>query len=173
MLAKKRINFVLFFLLCLGGTVVLIVSMSIKQRFNQDSNQPEKSFLEMQDHFSDRERRVITIAGVPLEVEVVASAESTAQGLSGRESIGADGMLFVFPDSQVRRFWMPDMQFDIDILWIQDKTVVDISEQVPKPLPEQKVLPTYSPTQPVNRVLELPAGKASELGIGIGASVEY
>lgn len=123
--------------------------------------------------FTDRERRTIMVGTIPLEVEVVTSPESTTQGLSGREEIGADGMLFIFPELRTPRFWMPDMKFDIDIVWLNDDTVVDISASVPKPKPEQKALPTYSPSEPVNRVLELPAGKAAELGIVPGTICNY
>lgn len=123
--------------------------------------------------FSDRERRTITVGEHKLEVEVVTSAESTTQGLSGRESIGADGMLFVFPEKQVHRFWMPDMQFDLDMVWITDDTVVGVTAKVPKPTENQVVLPTYSSNVPVNRVLELPAGKAHELSIEPGTTIIY
>lgn len=123
--------------------------------------------------FSDRERRIIKVGEHQLEVEVVSSAESTAQGLSGRESIGADGMLFVFPEKRVHRFWMPDMQFDLDMVWISDGKVVGVTAHVPKPRENQVSLPTYSSEVPVNRVLELPAGKAKELSIEPGTTVIY
>lgn len=123
--------------------------------------------------FSDRERRTITINDSTLEVEVVTTPESTTQGLSGREEIGADGMLFVFPTTGVRQFWMPEMKFDIDIVWIRNAEVVGVAAQVPKPAPAQTALPTYSSELPVNVVLELPSGKANDLGIKPGSTVIY
>ena len=135
--------------------------------------QNQRSTIEVYNLFSDRERRTVKVGSTTLEVEVVTSPESTAQGLSGRESIGADGMLFVFPELSIPSFWMPDMKFDIDIVWINGNTVIDISEFVPKPKPEQVALPTYSPSQPANVVLELPAGMAAQLGITPGTILNY
>ena len=68
---------------------------------------------------------------------------------------------------------MPDMQFNIDIVWISDEVVVGVLADVKKPLPGQKALPTYSSEQPVNVVLELPSGRASELSIKPGSRVNY
>lgn len=132
-----------------------------------------KQTAEFHQSFSDRERRTITIDDTILEVEVVTTPESTTQGLSGRDEIGADGMLFVFPTTAVRQFWMPEMKFDIDIVWVRDAEVVGVAAQVPKPAPGQTALPTYSSQVPVNVVLELPSGKAADLGIKPGSKVIY
>lgn len=160
------------------GMTLLVVSLAQRSMFFSRlfgllEEGPGGSQTNQAQQFTDRERRVVTVGEHALEVEVVASAESTAQGLSGREAIGADGMLFVFPEKGIRHFWMPDMQFDIDIVWIDDTTVVGVTENVPKPLENQKNLPTYSSSVPVNRVLELPSGKAKELSIVSGTTVSY
>lgn len=119
----------------------------------------------------DREHRVIRIKNVPLEVEVVTQQESITLGLSGRAELGADGMLFVFPQRYIPRFWMKEMQFDLDLVWIDGATIVDITEQVPKPQPNQTTLPTYSPQQPVSMVLELPAGTVRTHSFAVGDEV--
>lgn len=123
--------------------------------------------------FSDREVRQITIENTQLTVEVVNTPQSTTQGLSGRTEIGSDGMLFVFPTAEIRSFWMPDMQFNIDIVWIQNDRVHHVLSDVAKPLPQQTALPSYSSEVPVNVVLELPSGKAAELNIKPGSKVIY
>lgn len=109
------------------------------------------------------------IADQQLTVEVVSSPQSLTQGLSGRSEIGADGMLFVFPNQQPRVFWMKDMQFPIDIIWIDSKEVVGIESNVLPPNPEtpDEELARYGSKYPVRYVLELPAGKAEELGIEV------
>lgn len=109
-----------------------------------------------------------------LTVEVVNTPAAMAQGLSGRTEIGADGMLFIFPTKEIKYFWMKDMQFDIDIVWIAGETVVGVSEQVPKPeagTPDFR-LETYSSSEPVNIVLELPSGDAKQLNISSGTVVQ-
>ena len=53
-------------------------------------------------------------------------------GLSGRPNIGSDGLLFILPAGK-HRFWMKDMQFNLDMVWIDQNQVVGISK-MPKPL---------------------------------------
>lgn len=115
----------------------------------------------------------ISIDNRELLVEVRRSPEELAQGLSGRTEIGSDGMLFYLPHRQVASFWMKEMLFDIDMIWIDDGKVVDISPFVPFLDPEIPLnqLPTYSPKQPVTHVLELDAGDADRFNIIIGSSV--
>lgn len=109
-----------------------------------------------------------------ITVEVVNTPESMAQGLSGRTEIGADGMLFIFPTKEIKYFWMKDMQFPIDIIWIADDTVISVSEHVPIPDPETPDfrLEIYPSTEPVNVVLEIPAGDAKRLSIKPGTVVQ-
>lgn len=109
-----------------------------------------------------------------LKVEVVNTLESITQGLSGRSTIGADGMLFVFQNKEQQYFWMKDMQFNIDIVWIADTTVVDITRDVQKPednTPDNR-LKIYPSQAEVNMVLELPAGDAHRYGITQGKTIQ-
>lgn len=108
-------------------------------------------------------------------VERVDNQEEQAKGLSGRDSIGSDGMLFIFPSSSIAKFWMIDMQFDLDFIWINDGKVVEITPNVPKPEPGMlsSELPTYQPSVPVNAMLEVNAGFAAQQGIQVGDVVKY
>lgn len=111
---------------------------------------------------------------VLLKTELVNTDVSRTLGLSGREEIGADGMLFVFPKPQIYRFWMKDMKFDLDMIWIENGKVVDITQNVPAPTAQQteSTLPTYSPSQPVTMILEVPAGSVKNWNLQVGDSFE-
>lgn len=62
---------------------------------------------------------IIEIADRSFTLEVVADDESRTLGLGGRTEIAADGgMLFSFPDSQLRQFVMRDCLVDIDIIFL-------------------------------------------------------
>ncbi len=102
--------------------------------------------------------------------EVVNTNASRTLGLSNREEIGADGMLFVFPSKNHWVFWMKDMHFDLDLIWLLDGKVMDISTQVAAPSKGTSLaqLKQYLPKTQVNMVLEVPAGKAQELHFQIG-----
>ncbi len=108
-----------------------------------------------------------------LQVEVVATPEKMALGLSGRDQIGSDGMLFIFAEKRPLSFWMKEMRFPLDMVWIADNQVIEITRNVPIPEPGTPLsqLPRYSPQKPADMVLEIPAGKAKELGIDSGSTV--
>ncbi|MBP7842911.1 DUF192 domain-containing protein [Candidatus Woesebacteria bacterium] len=138
----------------------------------------KRTFVELE----DRERAQIAFysndkteaEAQTLTVEIVNTPQSTTQGLSSRTEIGADGMFFIFPQKQVRYFWMKDMQFDIDIVWIADNKVVGITSAVPKPAnqTQDNRLETYPSPQEINMVLELKANDAERYGISPGDVVQ-
>jgi uncharacterized membrane protein (UPF0127 family) len=97
-----------------------------------------------------------------------------AQGLSGRASLNINsGMYFIFPDAETYGFWMKDMNFPIDIVWINGHTVVGYTENVPPPAPgtPDSALQLYYPPEPVDRVLELHAGRVQILKLSVGDTV--
>lgn len=112
----------------------------------------------------DRQRMKLQVGSQNLTVEVVNSPASITQGLSGRSEIGADGMFFLFGEHRVPEFWMKEMKFDLDLIWISESKIVEITPNVPKPSPATPLadLPRYSPSTLVDSVLEVPAGKAAE-----------
>ncbi len=118
-----------------------------------------------------QEQAWVTIRGQRLAVEVAETRARQARGLGGRDALAWDrGMLFVYDQPGFYAFWMKDMRFDIDIVWIRDDRIVEISARVPHS-PDGPG-PTVRPRQLVNRVLELPAGDAQAWGWRIGDRVQ-
>lgn len=114
----------------------------------------------------------VVVDGHPVQVEVVRTPEARARGLSGRPSLARGrGMLFLFDHADRHAFWMPDMHFDIDIVWIRDGRIVDITHRVPHEV--EGPLPLYRPREPAKVVLEVAAGTAEELGWEIGDPVVF
>jgi len=110
-------------------------------------------------------------------VEVVDTPAARARGLSGRASLPpGEGMLFVFEDTQIHTFWMKDMMFPLDLVWIGEQCNVDsITPDVPPPTPEQadSDLPRFHPPQPVRYVLEINGGEAAAANIQVGDPVAF
>lgn len=107
------------------------------------------------------------------EVVLSETPEEITQGLSDRNDIGADGMLFVLPEKRHVSFWMYHMRFALDFIWISDGRVIDLHENipgVPASTPEREI-PTVSPEVPVEMVLEVPAGFIQEKGIEEGMPI--
>lgn len=62
---------------------------------------------------------IVTIGSKKYTVKIAETPSDRARGLSGREKLNADeGMLFIFPEDGIYPFWMKDMRFAIDIIWI-------------------------------------------------------
>ena len=79
-------------------------------------------------------------------------------------------MLFVFKEEGYYPFWMKDMKFPLDIIWINDSKVIDITYGAQT----EGSTPTniYRPNNPVKYVLEVNAGFALENNIRIGDPVK-
>lgn len=103
-----------------------------------------------------------------LEVVLSETAREHQQGLSRQPSIGSDGMLFVFSQPQQPVFWMNEMRFALDFIWIANGRVVDLHENVPYPEPHDSEIRTVQPSVPVDFVLEVPAGFIQRFGITMG-----
>lgn len=115
-----------------------------------------------------------TVHGHRFNLEIATTPEEQQKGLSDRDSLPQDnGMLFVFPQSSLLTFWMKDMGFPIDIIFIHGDTVVSIAHDAPPPTSENKNnLPLYKPDQPSDKVLEINAGLAEKYGMTKGDRVE-
>ncbi len=126
-------------------------------------------------NFQDRQQVEVEVGTQSAEVEVVNTETSIVLGLSGRNEIGSDGMLFILPTTQIQSFWMKDMKFNLDMIWLKDNQVVDISYNVPKPAPTTPLsqLPLIKPKQPANMVLEVVAGQAQNWGVQIGDQLVF
>ena len=122
---------------------------------------------------SEKQQQIIVVGAQELSVEVVRTPEEITLGLGNRDQLGADGMLFVFDQSRQAWFWMKNMRFDIDIVWIYQGKVINITQNVPHPratTPDSE-LPLYSSGVAVDMVLELVAGDALRRGITVGSAV--
>ena len=99
--------------------------------------------------------------------------EKRTKGLSGRKNLDEkEAMLFVFPEKKQYQFWMKDMNFPIDIIFINDDIVTNISKNAQPIDPKSPNYTIYSPTVDINYVLEVNAGQTDKHGIKIGDKVE-
>lgn len=116
------------------------------------------------------------VAGQKLNVEVVRTPQEQALGLGGRQALSdSEGMIFPYDRPGTPTFWMKDMLFPIDIVWIRQGQVVDITHNAaiePPGRPELNYT-LYKPSTEVDQVLELRAGWAARHNLSIGDKVNY
>jgi uncharacterized membrane protein (UPF0127 family) len=112
-------------------------------------------------------KSLVALGSHELVVELAQTPAQWEKGLSGRDSLqGIDGMLFLFPHYHIPVFWMKDTYIPLDMIWLKDNVVLGITPDVPPSNDSNP--PTYSPNQPIDAVLEVPAGwsKANNVQIG-------
>jgi uncharacterized protein len=105
----------------------------------------------------------------PVEVEIADTAPSRTRGMMWRTSVpSGTGMLFIFPEEQVQKFWMRNTLVPLDMLFV-DKSgqVVGIVAQA-----EPQTLDQRTVGRPSLYVLEVAGGWAEKTGIAPGTRVE-
>lgn len=112
-------------------------------------------------------------SGTTISVEIADTPAKRTLGLGKRDGLRSGwGMLFIFENTRSHPFWMKDMRFAIDILWLRNRRIVHIARNVPPPAPGEKPV-TLDPPVSANLVLELAAGQAEGLGLETGQSLRY
>ncbi len=106
-----------------------------------------------------------------IEVQLADSVDLHALGLSGRDGLSKkSGLLFVFNQDAYYPFWMKDMSFAIDMIWINaDKKIVHIEHVVqPDTYPQ-----TFASPEPARYVLEVASGIAKEFKLEKGDGLNF
>jgi uncharacterized membrane protein (UPF0127 family) len=115
----------------------------------------------------------IKVGSTRVKVEKAISPWEKARGLSGRSSLETNtGMLFVYAYPAKHAFWMNEMNFDLDFIFISGDKVVDIKENVPAPKAGESPV-TIIPADPGDKILEVNAGFVAKHQLKIGDRVEY
>lgn len=127
------------------------------------------------DNYPDNKPTATTplhIGDKTLAVEVRQTKEERNLGYSGRASItDQQGMVFIFDEPARPLFWMKDMMFPLDVIWIRDGQVIQIHENLPEPTKDNPKVATMIANAEIDMVLEVNAGWVSRMGISVGDKV--
>jgi len=120
--------------------------------------------------FSFNPSPTVKISETVFNVEIADDAAERGIGLSGRDSLNRNsGMLFVFDQPGLYNFWMKDMNFALDFIWIdKDLKIIDIDSDV-----QQSSYPqAFTSSTAAKYVLEIAAGGIAANDIDLGSTVE-
>ena len=122
-------------------------------------------------------RGTVKIDGIVLEVQIADTDPRRARGLMFQEQLPLDeGMLLVFDDANKRSIWMLNMQFPLDVIWIDDNNKgVFIEKNVPpcKTALETVTCPSYKGgNKDAQYVLEVTAGFVDTFKITTESTLE-
>ncbi len=119
----------------------------------------------------ENQKKIIKVNNSYIKVEIADTLNAREKGLSGRKTLlDNTGMLFVFDNPARRGFWMKDMNFAIDIVWIDENyLIVDIDKNVsPRTFPE-----VFYADRAIKYVLEIPTGFVDKYQIATGTMIQY
>ncbi len=103
---------------------------------------------------------------ITVQVEIASSPQERARGLMGRDYLPPrSGMLFIFEQPALRRFWMKNVPISLDIIFFDENGRWVSNHLYAIPFSE-RLLASGAPAQ---YALELAAGEAARLGIGAGS----
>ena len=114
------------------------------------------------------DRVLLPVGDHAFRVELAVTEDERARGLMFRQELGPDeGMLFVFPESAPRSFWMKDTPLPLSIAFISaGGRILEIYDMEPLTL-----TPIRS-RSPARYALEVNQGRFSEVGVAPGDRVE-
>ena len=143
------------------GAFILISFLIFWQFYKEPSY---RSFVA----FAPQDLRQIKIKDQVFKLEVADTLAKKQKGLADRESMPQNyGMIFIFEKKGIYSFWMKEMRFPLDFLWIDGDKIVEITKNVAV---DKKIL-TYSSQVPIDKVIELNAGVAEKAGIEVGDKI--
>jgi len=129
----------------------------------------EKTALPRLSQFGNTEKE-IRLNGNNFLAEIADTPEKRALGLSGRPELCPKcAMLFIFEKPGTVSFWMKDMQFDLDIVWISGNEIIGIAKNVSHERGSTEIV--RAPGL-VDKVLEINASVSEKLDLKAGDKVE-
>jgi uncharacterized membrane protein (UPF0127 family) len=163
----KRFAFKVFIFLFFGSVALQLWSCKEEQKYSE-VKQVEVTFkkegeLQLKKAITDS---LLT----SLDIEIADDEYSTQTGLMYRSSMDNNqGMLFIFPDTNNRSFYMKNTQIPLDIIFIsENKTIVSIQKNA-EPMNETS-LPSEAPAK---YVLEVNAGLSDTWSLEKGDIIEF
>jgi uncharacterized membrane protein (UPF0127 family) len=121
---------------------------------------------------SDRNKPQVSVNNRKFQVALAKTEKDRQIGLSNTKSLPQNkGMLFLFDRADYYAFWMNQMKFPIDIIYIHGDKVTTVIANAPTPSQNSGNLPLYHPKDPSDKVLEVNAGIAKKYNIQEGSVV--
>lgn len=143
--------------------------------FDISFNKPNENKEEKSEELITKSVEILNSDGQKIytEIEIADTPELRKQGLSGRDVLGDyQGMLFIFDSEGEYSFWMKDMNFSLDLIYIDYRGyIVDIKKDVP-PCTESECI-SFKPSKAFKYVLEVNGGFSDINRVEVGNAVIF
>jgi uncharacterized protein len=125
------------------------------------------------DFFPNYEKKSVLINGFKVLLAIASNDELRIKGLSGSEKLNEnEGMLFLFDKPSKQGFWMNEMKYAIDIIWLDSNSSVVNIEKNLEPCKIFLACPVYDPQVDSLYVIELSAGFVDRHSIKNGTIID-
>jgi hypothetical protein len=123
--------------------------------------------------FNVNAKKYAVINNHSFKLELAITNSQKSKGLAKYEKISNDfGMLFLMGKADYYNFWMKDMKFPIDIIYIKDDKIVDLFKNVENPKSKSEIPKSVKPKFPADKILEINAGLSNKYNFKKGDSVK-
>lgn len=155
---QTRVLYIISILIA-GGALLLVLFLHFRVPLNQKSSFPEGY------------EGTLSIGNVSIPITIASTQDEQEKGLSNTTSLEANtGKLFVFKVAGRYGFWMKDMNYPLDIIWMdKDLRIVSIDKNVPV---DSYPNIFYPPTD-VSYVLEVNAGFSTKNNLEINQLMTF
>jgi uncharacterized protein len=172
---RVRMKNVRSFFVTSGLCVLLVGFISLEQPLLHTAYAMKNTFLpSIVDPDDQPIEARIDVNGFEIFADVAITDEDQTKGLSIKDHMNEnEGMLFAYDKPSQQSFWMKDMRFPIDIIWLNGTgSVVHIEENL-KPCVPSLECPSFSPNENAQYVLETVAGFAQKHQLKVGTDVDF
>ena len=141
--------------------LVLLSSLAYKEIESIQGQQQEQN-----------QTALVSVGGAKIMAILSTTPDSQSKGLAIKDNLNEnEGMLFVFDSPQKYSFWMKDMKFPIDIIWINSTgQIVHIEKNLP-PCVLWLPCPSYAPNDNSMYVLEVVSNFTNKYDVSVGDPV--
>ena len=109
-----------------------------------------------------------------MSAEIPVTGELMSRGLSVKDQLREnESMLFVYEEPLRHTFWMKDMKFPIDIIWLDSNGKIVHMEENLMPCTLVLICPSYAPDADSQYVLETTVGFALRHNISLGTNIKF
>ena len=153
---------------------VPVITPTVAAQVNSTDNNLVKTVQKASQNGTDYLRARILIKGIELSAEIPTTSELMGKGLAVKDQLKEnEAMFFVFDNPEKHSFWMKDMNFRIDIIWLDSNDKVVHIEQNLQPCVSVFTCTGYNPDTDSQYVLETIAGFTQRHNVSVGTDIHF
>ena len=152
----------------------ILIVLAAQSNNNNNTNPILKAIQEASSTDNKYLKAKVTVKGFELNADVPITSELMAKGLAVKNQLKEnEAMLFIFEESAKHSFWMKDMKFPINIIWLDSDGKVVHIEQNLQPCISVFICAGYSPNTDSQYVLETVAGFTQRHNVSVGTDIDF